>query len=221
MRASRLLQILLILQNRGRQTSTQLAEELEVVPRTILRDVDAMTEAGLPIIVHQGRAGGIELGFNYRTRLTGLDADEAEALGILLAAPSDVIEGLGISKAAHRARRKLIESFPDTVRGHVTDAQKRFLAEVQRHPEPDARIAALAEAIRGRRIVRLRARSRAPHKIHPMALTAGLQGWTVTDARDPEHPIPMREWGDLNISAMQYPPLDPGGPAPHETPHAE
>ena len=72
MRAARLLHILLLLQNRGRMTSRALAEETEVTPRTILRDVDAMTEAGLPIIVHQGNKGGIELGFNYRTRLTGL-----------------------------------------------------------------------------------------------------------------------------------------------------
>lgn len=72
MRAARLLQLLLLLQNRGRLTSAQLASELEVSCRTILRDVDAMTEAGLPIIVYQGNQGGIELGFNYRTRLTGL-----------------------------------------------------------------------------------------------------------------------------------------------------
>jgi predicted DNA-binding transcriptional regulator YafY len=62
MRAARLLQMLLLLQNRGRMTSTQLAQELEVAPRTILRDVDAMTEAGLPVLVHKGNAGGIELG---------------------------------------------------------------------------------------------------------------------------------------------------------------
>ncbi len=64
MRASRLLRILLLLQNRGRHTSAQLAAELEVARRTILRDVDALTEAGLPIIVYQGNQGGIELGFN-------------------------------------------------------------------------------------------------------------------------------------------------------------
>ena len=64
MRAARLLQLLLLLQNRGRLTSAQLASELEVSSRTILRDVDAMTEAGLPIIVYQGNQGGIELGFN-------------------------------------------------------------------------------------------------------------------------------------------------------------
>lgn len=56
MRASRLLQILLLLQNRGRLTAPVLAEELEVTPGTILRDVDAMTEAGLPVIVHRGAA---------------------------------------------------------------------------------------------------------------------------------------------------------------------
>jgi predicted DNA-binding transcriptional regulator YafY len=77
MRASRLLQILLLLQNRGRLTAGQLARELEVDRRTVLRDVDALSEAGLPVITFQGQSGGIRLGFDYRTRLTGLDADEA------------------------------------------------------------------------------------------------------------------------------------------------
>ena len=67
MRAARLLQILLILQNRGRQTSAQLGTELEVSTRTILRDVDAMTEAGLPIIVHQGNQGGIAVSYTHLT----------------------------------------------------------------------------------------------------------------------------------------------------------
>ena len=84
MRASRLLLMLLLVQNRGRMTSEDLAAELEVSKRTILRDVEALSEAGLPMIVRPGRGGGIELGFNYRTRLTGLAADEAEALGVLL-----------------------------------------------------------------------------------------------------------------------------------------
>jgi predicted DNA-binding transcriptional regulator YafY len=75
MRASRLLRLLLLLQNRGRLTCATLARELEVTRRTVLRDVDALTEAGLPIIVLRGPQGGIELGFNYRTRLVGLAAD--------------------------------------------------------------------------------------------------------------------------------------------------
>lgn len=96
MRAARLLQILLLLQNRGRLTSVRLAEELEVAPRTILRDVDALTEAGLPIIVHQGNSCGIERGFNYRTRLTGLARDYAAALALILAADSPMVSALGL-----------------------------------------------------------------------------------------------------------------------------
>ncbi len=61
-------------------TAPALARELEVHPRTILRDIDALTEAGLPVITHSGAAGGVELGFNYRTRLTGLAEDEALAI---------------------------------------------------------------------------------------------------------------------------------------------
>ena len=114
MRASRLLRILLLLQNRGRLTSRQLATELEVVSRTILRDVDALTEAGLPIIVHQGNQGGIELGFDYRTRLTGLAADEAEAMAIILTRPFPELSELGMGEAGQRARSKLLEAFPDT-----------------------------------------------------------------------------------------------------------
>ena len=104
MRASRLLQMLLLLQNRGRLTTRQLASELEVAKRTVLRDVDALTEAGLPVVVLRGARGGIELGFNYRTRLTGLSKDEAEALGVMLGQPLPMLADLGLGDAAIRAR---------------------------------------------------------------------------------------------------------------------
>ena len=91
-------------------TSGALARELEVTQRTILRDVDALTEAGLPMVVHAGYRGGIELGFEYRTRLTALAADEAEAIGVLLSRPTDELAALGIADAATRAP-------PQTARG--------------------------------------------------------------------------------------------------------
>jgi len=116
MRAARLLHILLILQNRGCTTAPVLAAALEVTPRTILRDVEALTEAGLPVLVHHGRNGGIELGFNYRTRLTGLAGDEAEALAVWLSAPPPDLAQMGMSEAAARARAKLVESLPDRAR---------------------------------------------------------------------------------------------------------
>lgn len=204
MRASRLLQILLILQNRGRQTSAKLAVELEVTPRTILRDVDAMTEAGLPIIVHQGNQGGIELGFNYRTRLTGLAQDEAEALGIILNTPVPMLDTIGLSQPAARARAKLIESLPDRVRQTAKRASKQFTIRATPADKTDRRIPALADAIRNRRIIRINARSKSPRIIHATALTITPEGWFLFDALTNAE-IPLRGCGDINISANTFP----------------
>ena len=204
MRASRLLRMLLLLQNRGRLTSAQLADELEVARRTILRDVDALTEAGLPVIVHQGNQGGIELGFNYRTRLTGLAADEAEAMALILTRPMAELDDLGIADAADRARNKMLESFPDTVRIHIDRARRHF--EIRQAPfgDIDPRIAALADAVRTARIVRIRASSKSPRTIHPARLIAQEEGWSVVDALAPDASIPLRDWGDINISARHF-----------------
>ncbi len=204
MRAARLLQILLLLQNRGRLSSAELAEELEVARRTIFRDVDAMTEAGLPIIVHRGNAGGIELGFNYRTRLTGLASDEAEALAVILSRPTPELADLGMQKAADQARAKLLESLPDGVRDKVQRARSQFRIEPMAGTDPDPRIEALAKAVRDGRIVRIRAKSADARTVHPSALVCGAQGWSVVDAREPDAPIPLADWGDLNISARRF-----------------
>ena len=203
MRAARLLQILLILQNRGRQTAGQLAEELEVVPRTILRDVDAMTEAGLPIIVHQGPRGGIELGFNYRTRLTGLAQDEADALGLILASDNPMIDLLGLTHAAKRARAKLVESFPDKTRAHVSTAMARFKTNVE-IPIDDPRIRALSIAIRARTIVKLRFATTQERVIHPIAIELSGTDCSVKDALRMEW-VSMADWGRINVSAMRFP----------------
>ena len=204
MRASRLLRILLLLQNRGRLTSAQLAAELEVVPRTILRDVDALTEAGLPIIVHQGNQGGIELGFNYRTRLTGLAADEAEAMAAILTRPMPELDALGLAEAGHRARAKMLESFPDPVRATVELSRRRFGFSPQVAPPPDPRVSAMAQAVRNAQIVRLQARSATPRVIHPVRLVTDADGWEVIDDREPAEAIPLAQWGDINISARSF-----------------
>jgi predicted DNA-binding transcriptional regulator YafY len=204
MRAARLLQMLLLLQNRGRMTSGQLARELEVTRRTILRDVDAMTEAGLPFIVFQGNTGGIELGFNYRTRLTGLAADEAEAMALVLSKPMPELGALGMRAAAERARSKLIESFPDGVREKILRGQRQFRYAPALSHENDPRLAALAAAVREGRIVRIQARSRNPVVIHPVALIERDDGWAVIDGMNAEKTISLAQCGDINISAERF-----------------
>lgn len=198
MRASRLLQILLLLQNRGRMTAPALAAELEVVPRTILRDVDAMTEAGLPVIVHRGARGGIELGFNYRSRLTGLADDEAEALAVWLAAPPPALAALGLAGAAGRARAKLIESFPDRSRAVMAAAALRFPRD-EAVTTPDPRLAAVAHAIRAGLTLTLQARSADPQPLHPTVLSCGPEGWSVMGP-PLSAPVPLADWGDINLS---------------------
>lgn len=201
MRASRLLHILLLLQNRGRLTAPALAAELEVHPRTILRDIDALTEAGLPVITHRGAQGGVELGFNYRTRLTGLSEDEAEALALWLSALPPALQALGMADAARRARAKFLESLPDRSRAIATQTQTRFPQEVASDPAPDPRIPAIAEAIRHGRTLTLAARSASPVRLRPDQLGCGPDGWWV--AGPPlAMPVPQARWGDINISRL-------------------
>lgn len=208
MRASRLLQILLLLQNRGRMTAARLATVLEVDRRTVLRDVDALSEAGLPIVTLPGQGGGIELGFDYRSRLTGLDHDEAEAMALILSNLPDALNDLGLTQAGARAQAKLREAFPDRVRRSMTDMLARFPVVQPPHPTPDPRRAALAQAVRESRILRLRTQTDAV-LVHPVALEIRPEGWVLICASGRRHD--QTTWGRINISARRF---DPGAPMP-------
>lgn len=106
MRATRLLTILITLQARGRVTASMLASRLEVSKRTIYRDIDELSAAGIPIYADRGRSGGIALLEGFYSALVGLTARETEAL--LMAAAPTAAADLGLANEVSAARTKLL-----------------------------------------------------------------------------------------------------------------
>ena len=182
MRASRLLSILLLLQTRGRVTARELADELEVSPRTVYRDVESLAAAGVPVYAERGPTGGYRLVDGYRTRLTGLTADEADSL-FLAGVPGPAGElGLGAELAA--AQLKLLAALPADLRSRAGRVRERFHLDAPgwfRDAEPTPHLSALAGAAWNQRAVRVRYRrwdlkSEVERTLEPLGLVlkAGL-----------------------------------------------
>ncbi|MGG8408944.1 helix-turn-helix transcriptional regulator [Streptomyces sp. 12297] len=131
MRADRLVSLVLLLRRRGRLTADTLARELEVSIRTVLRDIEALSAAGVPVYAERGRHGGFTLLPGFQTELIGLNHDEAIAL---LAAGSGRGEQVfGLRSALASAMRKVVDALPEGHRASASDAAQRFLVD----PESD------------------------------------------------------------------------------------
>ena len=124
MRADRLISLLMLLQTRGRLTAQELASRLEVSERTIYRDLEAFSSAGIPVYAERGPGGGISLVDGYQTRLTGLTAAEAQALFLLsVAGPHS---DLGLDSALNDALLKLSATLPASQREDAQHLRERI-----------------------------------------------------------------------------------------------
>ncbi|MFG3363687.1 helix-turn-helix transcriptional regulator [Streptomyces sp. NPDC090032] len=159
MRAARLIKMVLLLQSRPSMTAGELARELEVSERTVTRDAQALSEAGVPVYADRGRAGGYRLIGGYRTRLTGLARGEAEAL--FLSGVPGALREMGLEDAASAARLKVSAALLPSVRDASRTAAQRFHLDAPgwfREPRAPELLPAVADAVWDDRVVRARYR---------------------------------------------------------------
>ncbi|MDT0615324.1 helix-turn-helix transcriptional regulator [Streptomyces lancefieldiae] len=148
MRAARLIKMVLLLQSRPAMTAAELAQELEVSERTVTRDAQALSEAGVPVYAERGRAGGFRLIGGYRTRLTGLARGEAEAL--FLSGVPGALREMGLEDAASAARLKVSAALLPSLRDASRTAAQRFHLDAPnwfREPETPELLPAVADAV--------------------------------------------------------------------------
>ncbi|MFI7034028.1 helix-turn-helix transcriptional regulator [Microbispora rosea] len=131
MRADRLVSLVLLLRQHGRLSATALARELEVSTRTVLRDIEALSAAGVPVYAERGRHGGFALLPGFRTELTGLNHDEA--LALLVAGSRRGAQAFGLGSALASAMLKVVDALPESYRDTAAGAAERLLID----PETD------------------------------------------------------------------------------------
>jgi predicted DNA-binding transcriptional regulator YafY len=219
MRATRLVSLLLLLQTRGQLTAAELADRLEVSVRTVHRDIEALAVAGVPVEAVRGAAGGYRLAGGYRTRLTGLTGDEAEAL-FAAGIPGPAAElGLGGELAA--ARLKVLAALPHELQERATRAQRLFHLDARgwfRSEDTVPHLPGLADCVwRGCR-VRLRYRERGTvvrRTVDPLGLVLKGGAWYLVARRS----IGMRVYRVSRVAAVR--PLDSSFERPAEFELAE
>jgi predicted DNA-binding transcriptional regulator YafY len=174
MLASRLLSILMLLQTRGRMSARELAREFEVSVRTIHRDIDQLSAAGIPVYADRGRSGGFQLMDGYRTKLTGMTQSEAEA--VLLAGLPGPAAQLGLSDLLSAARLKLLAALPANVQRDAERIASRFHLDPVgwfRTADPLPALQIVAQAVWSGRYLKVRYRNSGeeyPRKLGPLGL---------------------------------------------------
>jgi predicted DNA-binding transcriptional regulator YafY len=180
MRAARVLEMLLVLQRSGRTTAQALSERLEVSERTILRDVEALGSAGVPIFTTRGSNGGIELMDGFQTHLTGLTTDESACL-FLIGQPL-IAHRLGLGAPARSARIKLINALPAALGEEANRLGAWFLNDPD--PErgnriPHGELRRIVRAINQRREIELTIENNPTIRMRPLGLVLKAGSWNL------------------------------------------
>jgi predicted DNA-binding transcriptional regulator YafY len=202
-RASRLVNLLLLLQARGGLTAAELARELEVSIRTVHRDVEELSAAGVPIFAERGPHGGIRLVDGYRTRLTGMTADEAEAL-FLAGLPGPAAQ-LGLGTVVAAAQLKVMAALPPELRSRASRIVERFHLDVVgwfQADEPVPHLATLSSAVWDGRCVTIaydRGSGAVDRTIAPLGLVLKGGVWYVVGLIDGQ----LRTYRGSRIQAVE------------------
>ncbi|MFI8632319.1 helix-turn-helix transcriptional regulator [Microbacterium sp. NPDC077663] len=187
MRSDRLLAMLLLLQTRSPISATELSERLEVSVRTVYRDAEALSSAGVPVYAERGRAGGIALLPGYRTQVPGLSADETRSLFVALTGAPHA--DLGLGDALGSALRKVMASLPEAHRDAASLVATRVLVDPDRWGAPDPRpehLDVVQAAVLDERRLRVRYRSgggaERSYALDPLGMISKAGTWYLVAA---------------------------------------
>lgn len=199
MRASRLLSIQMLLETHGRMSATALARALEVSVRTLHRDIDELTSAGVPVYAERGRAGGFQLLPGWKTQLTGFTSGEAEA--VFLAGLAGPAQDLGLGPQVASAERKLLAALPAPWQGGARRIRSRLHldpVEWYREAEPVPFLSLVAQSVWEERQLAISYESwsrTARRTVHPLGLVMKAGTWYLVAARDGK----VRTWRVASI----------------------
>jgi len=183
MRAERLLRIVFLLQSRGKVTAPEVAEELEVSVRTVQRDMEALSGAGIPVYATRGGDGGWALHSRYRTSLTGLTA--SDVLSIVVGRPPRLLKDLGLDDPGEGPVLKLMDAISPSAKQQAEHARQRIHVDLggwDTASRPDERtptlLPLLQQAVWDDRMITIRYRaSRSSFPVAPLGLVSKGGTW--------------------------------------------
>ena len=190
MKSDRLLSMLLLLQARGRASAREIASSLEVSERTVYRDLDSLSAAGIPVHAERGARGGIVLAEGYRRALTQFRDDEIRAL---FASATDTLADVGLGDTLRGALERLTGALSEAQKRTAEHSRKRIHIDPRRWKQaaqPRELLAAMRRACGEDRCTVLHYRDRngkvTERIVHPLGLVAKAGIWYLVAANGPE-----------------------------------